>query len=158
MYIGQTTQYIKQRWLKHCDSHSGCIALRRAIKRYGKNSFTIEILETTVCRLVLNYKEQEYIKQFNTLVPNGYNITNGGSVRVMTPELIKRIAAANTGKKRTAETKLKMRIAKLGKKLSQETRKKMSLAALGRSTSLKGRPWSPARRAAQESRNNNGHI
>jgi hypothetical protein len=47
-------------------------------------------------------------------------------------KLSESLKGKNLGKKRTEETKLKMRIAKLGRKLSVETREKMRLAKIGK--------------------------
>jgi group I intron endonuclease len=55
--------------------------LKNAIKKYGKNKFVIEVLwEKKKCTdEELDAKEMELIKELNTLHPNGYNLTIGGS-------------------------------------------------------------------------------
>jgi hypothetical protein len=55
--------------------------LKNAINKYGKDYFYMETLwESDVCSPdELNSKEIEFIKKYNTLSPNGYNLTEGGS-------------------------------------------------------------------------------
>lgn len=78
-YIGQTINSLKDR-AKDIISGSGykkCSAFWKAIKKYGWQHFQVEILEEVPINL-LNDKEIEYIKKYNSLVPNGYNLTYGG--------------------------------------------------------------------------------
>ena len=79
---------------------SGKILLK-AIKRYGKENFKKEILEE--CDPSLNLiLETKYIKEYNTLVPNGYNISvTGGN---------------GLGGKLNEETKRKIKNKQKGKK------------------------------------------
>ena len=52
-------------------------ALRDAVKKYGIENFEFSII--IICFDDERFKyEKEYIKKYNTVVPNGYNITNGG--------------------------------------------------------------------------------
>ena len=77
IYIGQTTRSFQQRLKEHI-TQSGCVILSFALKKYGFENFEKEILITCDDDL-LNIKEIEYIKLFNSLEPNGYNIRTGGS-------------------------------------------------------------------------------
>lgn len=77
-YIGQTINDIDKRFKEHCKKGSNCRYLRNAIEKYGKDKFTIEL----VCSCPdedLDRVEQEYIEKYNTLVPNGYNLREGGN-------------------------------------------------------------------------------
>ncbi len=86
-YIGQTTTTIKHRWGQHYSNHKNTdnMIICKAIKKYGKNSFIISKLEevTTPSKdsLIekLNALEIMYIKQENSIQPNGYNISIGGN-------------------------------------------------------------------------------
>jgi group I intron endonuclease len=82
-YIGQTHRSIRKRLSEHCGTSSTSVSpkLKNAIKKYGKNKFVIEVLwEKKKCTDdELNAKEMELIKELNTLHPNGYNLTIGGS-------------------------------------------------------------------------------
>ena len=79
LYIGQTTQDLQTRWYKHCHSSSGCVALHNAIKRYGKDNFSVEVIDRATNRSELNDKEKYWIGQYNSISPNGYNLTTGGN-------------------------------------------------------------------------------
>jgi group I intron endonuclease len=82
-YIGETAQDDAQkRWKQHIKkikNNEGCPALRDAIKKYGIDNFKFELI--IICFDEDRYKyEREYIKKFNSQVPNGYNILPGGEV------------------------------------------------------------------------------
>ncbi len=80
-YIGQTRQLnINDRWKKHKQTNSeyGCPLLKKAIKDFGIANFIFEII--IICfDNDLNYYEKEYIKKYNTVYPNGYNVLIGGN-------------------------------------------------------------------------------
>jgi hypothetical protein len=128
MYIGQTID-LKNRWKSHMKKNSNCLYLKRAIEKYGCDNFKFEII--CICfDEALNQCEIEYIKRYNTLVPNGYNLKSGG----------------NSGGKHHQETKDKISNtlkgkpqkhppAQLGKPHTEEVKRKISEA-------LKGRPKS----------------
>ncbi len=84
-YIGQSKQ-IEKRWAKHKSvaynekDHSYQLPLYRAIRKYGLENFSFEIIEECLCSQ-LNEKEIYYIKQFDTFF-NGYNMTLGGETSV----------------------------------------------------------------------------
>lgn len=79
VYIGQTFN-IKHRWEQYvCEyksTHRCNQLIIKAMKKYGIDKFHIAALEENV----ENYDEREkyWIKFFNSLVPNGYNICVGG--------------------------------------------------------------------------------
>lgn len=53
--------------------------INNSIKKYGKENFKKEILEYCVDDDELNEKEIFWINKLNSIVPNGYNITKGGT-------------------------------------------------------------------------------
>jgi group I intron endonuclease len=68
------------RWNRHLQSIArgkGCPALRDAINKYGKDNFRFEVLLICFDDDRFTY-EIEYIKKYNSIVPNGYNILHGG--------------------------------------------------------------------------------
>ena len=73
IYIGQAKDS-KKRFSSHC-KQSDCL-IDLAIKKYGKENFSMEIIESQI----ENYNEREkfWIKQLKSKVPNGYNISDGG--------------------------------------------------------------------------------
>jgi hypothetical protein len=87
-YIGQCVKllssgknwgYIK-RWNQHItDAKNGknyCRLLNNAIRKYESQNFTIEVIKE--CSIKdLDYYENFYIEHFNTMTPNGYNLTSG---------------------------------------------------------------------------------
>jgi group I intron endonuclease len=52
--------------------------LKRAIKKYGKENFKREILEYCETSELLCEREKFWIKELNSMVPNGYNVCRGG--------------------------------------------------------------------------------
>lgn len=79
-YVGKTTQTIKERFKAHTGRSNSKnfykMAIAMAIKKYGKESFKIEELAISYTKEQLKFSEGFYINYFNTLSPNGYNITN----------------------------------------------------------------------------------
>lgn len=75
IYIGQSkTQKIDGK--KHCEKYSdGRSLIKQAIQKYGKENFSFKIIGWFED---YNEKEKFYIKFFNSLAPNGYNILDGG--------------------------------------------------------------------------------
>lgn len=78
-YVGQSNNPT-QRWKEHKSrANSGCdvgqSAIHDAMRTYGIDNF-----EFTIIGWFSDYNEKEkhYIKLYNSLVPNGYNIMHGG--------------------------------------------------------------------------------
>jgi group I intron endonuclease len=76
VYIGQSNDP-KHRFNQHCRPNSDNSLIDLAIQKYGKEHFTMSILEGPI----KNYNEREkyYILKYNSLRPNGYNILEGGN-------------------------------------------------------------------------------
>jgi group I intron endonuclease len=144
-YVGQTIQNdINKRWNKHKQVNKSFIGtcLFNAYKKYGIDNFKFKIL--CICfDEDTNRFEEEYIKKYNCLYPNGYNMINGGSNRKFTPILKKIISEKLKGEKHPMfgkhlkeETKQKLREkniginnANYGKKLTNEAREHLSKLA-----------------------------
>lgn len=78
MYIGLTRQPLQTRWKKHLkDSKHLDYYFYRAIKKYGPDNFTQEILEEISNPSKLDEKERYWINHYDTF-KNGYNSTTGG--------------------------------------------------------------------------------
>lgn len=78
-YIGQTINSLAER-AKNITSGIGykkCSLFWKAITKYSFTNFNVEIIETAPVER-LNELEKYYINKFNTLAPNGYNLTIGG--------------------------------------------------------------------------------
>ena len=79
-YIGQTIQNVKERFYQHCVTKCSKavsnMAIHRAIKKYGKSNFTVEVIEE-VESTNLNDRERYWIRYYDSY-NNGYNSTEGG--------------------------------------------------------------------------------
>lgn len=80
VYIGQSKNP-KNRWKAHKTAaktghYKGRSILYEAMKKYGIEKFFMEIIESNV----FNYNEREkyWIKKYDSLFPNGYNLIPGG--------------------------------------------------------------------------------
>ena len=79
VYIGQTVNTLKNRWNKHCHS-SGCRILYNAILKYGKDSFTQEVIEEIPIEK-LDEREIYWISFYKSNEKTfGYNILQGGNL------------------------------------------------------------------------------
>ena len=152
-YIGLTTRTLEERWKQHIyesnkqDSWEWNTPLGNAIKKYGKDSFEVFVLEECSSETELKLKEIQFIKDRKSLASeNGYNLSFGGDGRLgykLSDETKRKIGEGNKGKTYTAESLEKMSVAakkrsvgKLspmdGKKHTDETKKKISEAFKGR--------------------------
>lgn len=77
--MGQTIRSVEERWQQHSRSSSSCDFLLRAINKYGKNNFKIEVIKTCLTEKELNEEETRLIIELNSLAPNGYNLMTGGA-------------------------------------------------------------------------------
>lgn len=110
VYIGQTTVAIEKRWSQHKSKglrKTSTYPLYLDIGHYGADAFTISIIdETATTKQELNDLEISYIKQYNSLYPNGYNIASGPATTGT--------KAWNRGLKMPDEVKQKLSIAHMG--------------------------------------------
>ena len=74
-YVGQTTRSLEIRFKEHAkaDSYIG-----KAIRKYGEENFSREVIEECETSEQLNEREIFWIAHFNCKQPNGYNQTDGG--------------------------------------------------------------------------------
>ena len=76
-YIGITSKTAQERFKRHCDNSSKSI-ISRAVRKYGKDSVIMSVIAECDNWELLCLAEQEAIEKFNTIAPNGYNLTLGG--------------------------------------------------------------------------------
>ena len=78
IYVGQTSRTPEIRFSEHvhADSYIGS-----AIRKYGRANFKIEVLEECESKKELDNREQYWIARFESMGPNGYNLTEGGNDR-----------------------------------------------------------------------------
>lgn len=130
-YIGQTND-LRMRNAAH-QSKTGCRAFHAAIKKHGWENFTHSILAEGLSPDDANKLEAEFIARYNTLSPSGYNLKEGGNNFSLCAESKAKIAAANTGKKASAETRAKMSASQAARKPpTKETRAKLAAASRNR--------------------------
>jgi len=131
---GTGLQNIKKRLSQHkSDSNRFNYVISRAIKKYGLDNFNIYVFECDECDL--DYFERGFIKQMNSLVPNGYNLTTGGNKKKhLSDETKNKIVLSKTGKHCGKDNYW------YGKKFSYEHRKKISLSHIGLMVGEK-HPW-----------------
>jgi len=137
-YVGQTVQGVEERLDKHfADTRRGCaLPVHNAMRRYGKESMIIEKVSTLKCtQEYLDLIEVRAIKYYNTLAPNGYNLTEGGRGGVKSEEVKAKISAAHKGMHHSQETKAKISAIRMGVLRSEETKAKISL-----NSARKGKP------------------
>lgn len=106
LYIGQTTYSLKKRFTNHSKFGKGVIG--EAIRKYGSENFTIEELEKCETIDQLNEREKFWIKHFNSLSPNGYNLAEGGENRIVHEETRKKQSKSRKGYVMPESTKKKL--------------------------------------------------
>lgn len=84
IYIGQTTKeraadrFSQHRYLaRHQEQENSSSYLHRAMALEGVDNFSFEVIEE-IENEFLNDKEQYWIQYYNSMAPNGYNLTLGG--------------------------------------------------------------------------------
>lgn len=91
-YVGQTKD-LNARLKQHQKDNSGCRYLKHAISFYTFDNAIITILEDNLSIDEANMLETLYIKELDTLVPNGYNLNEGGNCAPMLQETKDLLAA-----------------------------------------------------------------
>lgn len=133
-YIGQTIGSLEKRWSFHCfpSKLKNNSYLSNAIKKYGKNHFSIEEIGKYSNLEGLNDAEEYFIAWHNSLAPNGYNIRLGGNNSSLSKETKLKISVKlkgrsgwNKGKKMDKEFCIKNSLAHKGKRLSEEHKQKL---------------------------------
>ena len=104
IYIGFTDGTLEKRWKTHCKNSyrkKSRSRLVSAIRKYGKDSFTIETLhEEPDSNHALNVLEPYYIAKFDSTNPDiGYNMTCGGEGAKHSEEVYRKIGDAVRGEK-----------------------------------------------------------
>lgn len=142
-YVGQTTRSLSDRWKFHCSSSSGCLAIKSAIIKYGKENFDVEAIFNACTEEELNEKEIEFISKFNTISPNGYNLKTGGNRPIYSQESRKKMSLSRKAYRQSKESNKKGAIARtgsknwaFGKKFTEEHRKNLSEARKGNRSHL----------------------
>lgn len=124
-YIGQTKDLNKR--IKQHQYSKGCINFSNAINKYGFNNFKLDILATGLTLNSSCHFEKFYIKHFNTVSPNGYNLTSGGISYIHNEETKIKIRNNNIVRKGYWHGKTGKLNPNFGKKVSEDILAKMRL-------------------------------
>jgi hypothetical protein len=74
-YIGRFKEHISEAL---CNTKKNqCNYLNNAIRKYSENTFVVELIIRCAVNELDNF-EKLYISKFNSIFPNGYNLTEGG--------------------------------------------------------------------------------
>lgn len=76
VYIGQTVRELPERMAEHLRHHA--TAFDRALRKYGIEGFVVEQIDTAETLEELNQKEAYWIQHYGCIVPDGYNMCEGG--------------------------------------------------------------------------------
>lgn len=160
IYIGKTTKSIEDRFKEHIDnsrknSYRHKSYLYNAIRKYGPEKFSVDLIEECCDESSLNDRERFWIIELNSRDRDvGYNIHEGGKggktqteyicteeqrrclsigwYAPMSEENKKLVSRIHKGKVVSEETRDKLRKDQTGKKASDETRRKMSESRKGK--------------------------
>ena len=138
-YIGITMQEPEKRWGINGCNYKSSPHFYSAIQKYGWDNFEHNILFTNLTKEEACLKEQELIKQFNSMNRKfGYNSTSGGDAFVMNEETRQKITQSMIGNKNnlghpcSEEKKKKISKAQKGREFTEEHKQKLSEAAKNR--------------------------
>ena len=139
IYIGITSQKPEDRWGSQGCNYKSSPHFYSAIQKYGWNNFEHNILFTGLTKEQACLKEQELIKEYNSMNREfGYNSTSGGDIFTMNEETKQKISQAMMGNKNglghpcSEEKKKKISEAQKGREFTQEHKQKLSEAAKNR--------------------------
>lgn len=104
------------------------IAFLKALKKYGDNSFTYELIDIANSLDELNILENFYIQKYDCFSPNGYNLREGGNGKLVCIE---------------SKQKISNRVKQLWKNEDYRDRtiKSMSKSHIGKPSNMKGRKF-----------------
>ena len=93
VYIGQTIRNPQTRFYEHMNDKLSNDYFHSAVRKYGADAFTYEVIDTAENQEELNRKEMMWIKYYNAYAKdetsNGYNTNYGGDMNPMCSEVVK---------------------------------------------------------------------
>jgi group I intron endonuclease len=119
-YIGQTKMRLSARWSKHKrDARAGAgWILAAAIRKYGHENFSLDVLDRHNSRDELNAAEVAWIQK---LQPEYNCCAGGGGLGSPTEEVRQKIADAGRGRQISDETRRRMQASQKGHPVAPET-------------------------------------
>ena len=128
-YIGQTIKTIDSRQgthFRYALNYNSDAIFHRAIRKYGKDQFIFEQIDTASSKEELDFKEKYWIEKLETSnLEKGYNMAKGGQ------------GGAST----LPEVREKIRNSLLGSKRTEIQKEHMSLVAKKRYENKENHPW-----------------
>lgn len=95
-YVGQSVyDDVRKRWYGHVHSSrrpERTNAIAKAIRKYGKDKFTIEVIDHAESLEELNIKEWYFASMLDTYSPLGYNLAECGFNSIRHPETIAKMS------------------------------------------------------------------
>ena len=159
-YIGLTKKTMLFRWNQHVQNSKrkqgkGCFHFWNAIRKYGPDAFSHEVLEVCTSIEAANEAEAAWIESFTTRDPQfGFNLAKGGDHkpqvvthrlgrhvnslknlqlgRIPTPAKVASLVARNKSMVLSAESRQKITDSNKSRVCADETRAKLSVAGAGR--------------------------
>lgn len=135
VYVGYTSKTAEERFQAHLLNArwKKKTALYDAIRCYGADAFAVKMLLECESHAEACEHEIRLIKELNSILPSGYNMTHGGDG---VPLTLEQREAANAKKRGVCSPKqLEANLRRKGQKASEETRAKLSAARKGRKQS-----------------------
>lgn len=129
-YVGQTVQTLKNRWSAHKSTarRGRGKFIANALRKYGEDTFDVDILTNCKNKKALDAAERWFIKMYQANDPKfGYNLSIGGGGRsgvhqTLSEEHKRKISLSRKGQSNSRP----------GYRHSEETRKKISISNKGR--------------------------
>lgn len=126
VYIGQTCN-LSERWRCKDKNYFNSIKFFNAIKKYGWDNFSHEVLYDNLNQEAADIIEKELIEKYDS-INNGYNLKEGGARGMLSEESLRKMGdSVRRGFAEHPERGLKIRAALLGRKGSPEESRIKSL-------------------------------
>lgn len=129
-YIGFTGDY-EARCQSHSTGTNSCTAFAAAVRKYGWDAFTHEILLDGLTEEEALIQEPLLIAEHQTMTPYGYNLTSGGECCTQSEEVRQKKSEALKGRARPAHIAEALRTINIGRRHTEETKQAMSEARRG---------------------------
>ena len=123
-YVGQTSQQLKNRWTGHVSDANNarlqimgkyCRYLCAAIRKYGRDAFSVQISETVSSREEANIREAFWIKRATDVSAQWVHLCVAATVKEMSEETRLKLSAATAGENKSSIRKENVRKRPKGK-------------------------------------------
>lgn len=126
VYIGQTCN-LSERWRGSGKNYFNSIKFFNAIKKYGWDSFSHEVLYDNLNQEAADILEKELIEKYDS-IRSGYNLKEGGARGQLSQESLKKMGdSIRRGFIEHPERREKIRQKAIGRKMSPEPKRAISL-------------------------------